>query len=89
MNKSRQGAHHLDRRAHQIASVPDGAPDQLLDSKAVADWLGVSRHWVVMGRLRGYGPPFLRISSARIRYRRGDVLAWLSEREHRSTAEYL
>jgi predicted DNA-binding transcriptional regulator AlpA len=90
---------HLDKRAHdilaKIASGDLGAllgemadPDQLLDTNAVAKLLAVSRQWVELGRHYHYGPPYLRLSPKRIRYRRRDLLAWLAERVHASTAEY-
>src|SRR5271169_5750893 len=80
--------HHLDRRAGDIAEVGDGDADDLLNTTALAEWLGVSVQWCEIGRHRGYGPPFLKVGTRRIRYRRGDVRAWLAERQFRSTAEY-
>jgi len=40
------------------------------------------------GRSRGWGPPYIKLSPRRVRYRRGDVKAWLADRAHRCTAEY-
>jgi hypothetical protein len=81
--------HHLDRRASMLAELGDGAPDDLLSSAAVAEWLGVSIHFLQLGRHRGYGPKFVRVAPERIRYRRENVLAWLEERTFASTAEYM
>jgi predicted DNA-binding transcriptional regulator AlpA len=80
--------HHLDRRASTLAEVSHGAPDDLLSTRAVAEWLGVSVQFLEIGRHRGYGPKFVRIGPARIRYRRADVLAWLEERTFASTSQY-
>jgi predicted DNA-binding transcriptional regulator AlpA len=80
--------HHLDRRAHKLIQADDGPDDELLKPSAVCDWLGVSSHWLAIGRSKGYGPPFRRLSSQVIRYPRRDVKAWLASRIHRSTAEY-
>jgi predicted DNA-binding transcriptional regulator AlpA len=80
--------HHLDRRADLLAEYGDGNPDDLLKTRAVADWLGVSTQWLEIGRSKGYGPPFVRFSPRRVRYRRGDILKWLKERTYRSTAGY-
>jgi predicted DNA-binding transcriptional regulator AlpA len=81
--------HHLDRRAHKLAEQDVGNnQDDLLDTRAVADWLDVSVQWLEIGRGKDYGPAFVRISPRCVRYRRGDVLAWLKERTHASTAEY-
>jgi len=83
--------HHLDRRAEAIAADPiaDGPPDQLLSTKEVAAWLGVSIQFLEIGRHRGYGPRFTRLGPRMIRYRRADVLHWLGTRTHASTAEYV
>jgi predicted DNA-binding transcriptional regulator AlpA len=81
--------HHLDKRADAVAAAGAGAPDDLISTKELATWLGLSEQWVEIGRHRGYGPPFLRLTPRRVRYRRCDVLAWLEQRRHQSTAEYL
>ena len=83
-----QKRHHLDRRAADIAAAGDGPPDQLIDTKELASWLGVSRQWVEISRHRGWGPRFIRLGPRRIRYRRLDILAWLETRRHACTAEY-
>lgn len=80
--------HHLDRRASMLAEIGHGAPDDLLSTRSVAEWLGVSIQFLEIGRHRGYGPKFVRIGPSRIRYRRSDVLAWLEERTFASTAQY-
>ena len=54
----------------------------------VAVWLGVSPEWLEIGRSKGWGPPFIRLSPRRVRYRRGDVKRWLEGRAHRHTGEY-
>ena len=78
---------HLDRQVELLAAVGAGDGDDLLTTPELATWLGVSTQWCEIGRYRGYGPPFVKISG-RIRYRRARVRAWLDERAHRSTAEY-
>lgn len=80
--------HHLDRRADKIVAADVGADDELLTTRQVADWLSVSTQWIEIGRSRHYGPEFTRVGPRVIRYRRGDVLKWLRERTHASTAEY-
>jgi len=80
---------HLDKRAHaiaaRIAELPD---DALLGPKETSEWLGVCEDWLAIGRHRGYGPCFVRLSPSLIRYRIADVRAWLEERVHHRTAEY-
>jgi hypothetical protein len=80
--------HHLDKRACDLAESGGGDPGDLLSTKQVAAWLGVSPEWVEIGRHQRYGPKFLRLGPNVIRYRRGDVIAWLRERTFQSTDEY-
>jgi predicted DNA-binding transcriptional regulator AlpA len=77
--------HLLDRRAHQIIEHSPGKSDDLLDTREVAAWLGVSYQWLEIGRSkdRDWGPPSIQIGPRAVRYRRGDVLEWLSERTRR------
>lgn len=81
--------HHLDKRASTLlADNVGGDDDDLLDTPAVAGWLGVSEEWVENGRTYDYGPKFVKLSSRVVRYRRGDVRAWLKRRTHQATSEY-
>ena len=80
--------HHLDRRAHALIASTTGGPDDLLSTRETADWLGLSTQWLEIGRSYGYGPAFVRVSPRCLRYRRGDVLKWLTERTHACTREY-
>lgn len=82
-------SHHLDRRAHKLVEQDTGNPDDLLSTRAVADWLGTSTQWVEISRGKNYGPKFTRISPRQIRYRRADVLAWLKSRTFANTREYV
>jgi hypothetical protein len=75
-------SHHLDKRASVIADSGAGDPDDLLTSRDVAHWLGVTEQWVETGRVKNYGPPFTRLSPKVIRYRRGDIVKWLRSRTH-------
>lgn len=71
---------HLDKRASALLLNETTDPEALLDTSALAEWLGVSRQWAEISRVRGYGPPYLRLAPKVIRYRVGDVKAWLAER---------
>jgi len=84
-------AHHLDRRAAGLIERSSGEPGDLLNTDELCSWLGMSRVWAEIGRIRGYGPPYLKLGDgprARIRYRRGDVEEWLRQRTYGSTAEH-
>jgi hypothetical protein len=81
--------HHLDRRAADLAAAGAGNPDDLLTTGYISDWLQCSSQWLEIGRSKGYGPRFVRLSPRRVRYRRGDVLIWLTERTFSATTEYV
>ncbi len=77
----------IDRRAHRLVDV-DFHPEELVNTKELAAWLGVSVQFLEIGRTRGYGPKFVRITEKLVRYRVADVVEWLKARTHASTAEY-
>jgi hypothetical protein len=80
--------HYLDRRARDLVAAGQGNPDELLNTRALADWLRVSPAWLEIGRSKGYGPAFIRLNPKRVRYKRSDVLTWLSERTYHVVSEY-
>ena len=77
----------IDRRAADIAATIDPNDHNLLTTREVAALLGCSDRWVIIGRHKKWGPPFVKMSPRQVRYRRADLLAWLQERTYRSTAE--
>jgi hypothetical protein len=66
----------------------EGDDDDLLDTKELALWFGVSEEWLEIGRSIGYGPPFIRLAPRIIRYQRGPCREYLKQRNHASVAEY-
>ena len=81
--------HHIDKRAPDLIGANTGGDDdELLSTGEVAAWLKVSTQFLEIGRHKGYGPRFIRLSARRVRYRRDDVRAWLLARAHAVTAEY-
>jgi hypothetical protein len=50
--------HHIDRRAYRIVAGDAGADDDLMSTRQVADWLGISTQWLEIGRCKNYGPRF-------------------------------
>ena len=62
-------------------------PDELLVTAQAARLLDISPRTLEGFRCRGGGPPFIRISSRAIRYRRGDLYQWLYDRRRTSTSE--
>lgn len=49
----------------------------LIDPRAAAELLGVSRSFLAKQRMKGLGPPFVRISAGAIRYAIEDLEQWL------------
>jgi predicted DNA-binding transcriptional regulator AlpA len=85
-------SHRIDRRAREVADRiahgTDPDPDELLSTGELAELTGLSTQFFEIGRVRGYGPRFIKISPRKCRYRRSDVVAWLEERTHQRTTEY-
>jgi predicted DNA-binding transcriptional regulator AlpA len=79
---------HIDKRAPSILAGSEGHDDALLSTPEMAVWLGVSVPWLEIGRAKGYGPPFKRLSARSVRYRIGDAKAWLETRTFSATSEY-
>lgn len=64
----------------------DGA-QQLLTRDEVEAEFGLTRRFLEISAWRGDGPPMLRIGKRAVRYRRGDVAAWIESRRVATAAE--
>jgi hypothetical protein len=72
-----------------IAGYPDPiAPDLFVNEARAAELLSVNPRTLQQWRLRGGGPPFVRISSRCVRYRWRDLLAWAEQRLRFSTSDF-
>jgi predicted DNA-binding transcriptional regulator AlpA len=60
--------------------------DPLLTPRAAAQVLSVSESWLAKARMRGDGPPYVKVGRA-VRYAQAAVLQWLKSRQHLSTSE--
>ena len=77
-------------------SSPSGAMTQkpaapvmvLLTAKEAAKVLKVSLSWLAKARMRGDGPPYIRIGRS-IRYTEAAVVQWMKSRQRLSTSEHL
>jgi predicted DNA-binding transcriptional regulator AlpA len=64
-----------------IARIP-----VLLTSKETAKYLKVSSSWLAKARMRGDGPPYIKMGRA-IRYNEATILQWMKSRQRLSTSE--
>ena len=64
--------------------IPDH-PDALLFTAEAAFILGLSARTLEALRLRGGGPPFVKVTPKAVRYRRRDLDAWIVARVRSST----
>jgi predicted DNA-binding transcriptional regulator AlpA len=60
--------------------------ERLLMVSEAADFLRLSQSWLAKSRMRGDGPPFVKIGRA-IRYRESSLVQWLKSNQRRSTSE--
>ncbi len=61
--------------------------NNLLDTKTTANKLGVSPQTLEGWRVRGGGPPFVKVSHRCVRYRDRDLEQWVDDRVVTSTTE--
>ena len=60
--------------------------DVLLEPNEAAAFLKVSLSWLAKARMRGDGPPYLRIGRS-IRYTEAALMQWMKSRRRMSTSE--
>jgi predicted DNA-binding transcriptional regulator AlpA len=65
---------------------PIAAIERLLTPKEAAHFLRVSLSWLAKARMRGDGPPYIRIGRS-IRYSEAALLQWMKSRQRLSTSE--
>jgi predicted DNA-binding transcriptional regulator AlpA len=68
------------------APVKTNTTDPLLHSADVAKFLKVSLSWLAKARMRGVGPPFIKIGRS-IRYSEAALIQWTKGRQRLSTSE--
>jgi predicted DNA-binding transcriptional regulator AlpA len=60
--------------------------ERLLTPKEAAHFLRVSLSWLAKARMRGDGPPYIRVGRS-IRYSETALLLWMKSRQRLSTSE--
>ena len=61
--------------------------EDLMTTDDYTRFVGISRVTAERQRMRGDGPPFLKLSKRCVRYRRSDVAAWLEASVRSSTSD--
>jgi predicted DNA-binding transcriptional regulator AlpA len=67
--------------------VTPGIRSKLLSEKEAAGDLGFSIRTLQAWRVRGGGPPYVKVSARCVRYRQSDLEEWIEERLRRSTSD--
>ena len=75
-------AHTLD--AKSPSQKPPTAIASLRTPKEAAQFLKLSTSWLAKARMRGHGPPFIKIGRS-VRYSEAAVQEWMKSRQHLST----
>jgi len=60
--------------------------DRLLTPREAANFLRLSTSWLAKGRMRGDGPPFVRLGGS-IRYLESTLVRWMKAQQRLSTSE--
>lgn len=62
--------------------------DRYLTEQEAARIDGMSVSWHQKARLKGDGPPFIKVSRGAVRYKESSLRDWMDSQEARSTSEY-
>jgi predicted DNA-binding transcriptional regulator AlpA len=70
----------------RLASEPSGHT-QCMRTPEAARYVALSESTLTKMRLRGDGPPFIKVGPRAVAYRKADLDAWLEARVRRSTSD--
>jgi hypothetical protein len=76
----------MDTKRREATATPVSKSTVVLDTRTAADFLGVSPRTLEGFRVRGGGPPFVKIGGA-VRYRLRSLETYLEQRERASTCD--
>ena len=57
---------------------------EYLNTQQAAKYLQVSTQWLEIGRVKGYGPPFIKLSRL-VRYKKSDLDQWMGAHRQLNT----
>ena len=86
-----EAASRRSRRSDQFAEIVPADQDRhrlraLLTPKDAADFLRVSLSWLAKARMRGDGPPYVKLGRS-VRYAETALLQWMRSRQRLSTSQ--
>lgn len=67
--------------------LTNATPSDILLTPEASTHLHISESTLEKWRIRGDGPPFIRLGSRKVGYLRADLDEWLASRRRRSTSE--
>ena len=71
-----------------LKSAPEAnCPERLLTPGEAANFLRLSQSWLAKARMRGDGPPYVKIGRS-VRYAEGALVQWMKSNERQSTNEH-
>lgn len=59
--------------------------ENMIETEALAERLGISPHTLIQWRFKGIGPPYVKLGKL-VRYHVASVDKWIEEQERHSTA---
>jgi len=80
--------HRLESKSSTKPASPakNAPPNSLLTAKEAAHFLRVSLSWLAKSRMRGDGPPYIKVGRS-IRYTEAAVTQWMKSHQRLSTSE--
>ena len=64
--------------------MDDGVSPKTLTELEAAQYIAMSRSWLAQGRMRGDGPPFIKLGRS-VRYLLADLDGWLERQRRENT----
>ena len=75
-----------ERLQPEVQTLQPNSHERLLTPREAAAFLRVSDFWLAKARMRGDGPPYVKIGRS-VRYPEGTLLHWMKGHVHLSTSE--
>lgn len=83
----RSGNIVIENNKSENTNLTDLDPSQYINEKEAAKYLGISHRTLQGMRVKGGGPPFVKIRKM-VRYKAGDLIKWTDGNKKENTAQY-